>query len=121
MSFSSHSIRPFIGAKDFRIAQAFYHALGFEEISIDNKMSYFKIDEKVGFYLQNYYAKDWVDNTMLFWEVTDLDQCHLEISAKKLPAKFKGVRLSAIKTEDWGREFFLHDPSGILWHIGTFA
>ena len=21
---------------------------------------------------------------------------------------------------DWGNEFFLHDPSGILWHIGKF-
>jgi len=21
---------------------------------------------------------------------------------------------------DWGKECFVHDPSGILWHIGEF-
>ena len=28
--------------------------------------------------------------------------------------------LSEIVKNDWGNEFFLHDPSGILWHIGKF-
>jgi hypothetical protein len=28
--------------------------------------------------------------------------------------------LSKIVNNDWGSEFFLHDPSGILWHIGCF-
>ena len=32
----------------------------------------------------------------------------------------KNVKLSAIQQFDWGREFFLHDPSGVLWHIGHF-
>jgi len=25
-----------------------------------------------------------------------------------------------IGTEYWGKECFLHDPSGILWHFGEF-
>ncbi len=26
-----------------------------------------------------------------------------------------------IQKYDWGKECFLHDPSGILWHIGEFS
>ena len=36
------SIRSFIGAKDFDVSRAFYQELGFTEIPIDAKMSYFE-------------------------------------------------------------------------------
>ena len=57
---------------------------------------------------------------MLFLEVTDLDAYWIFIDELALPNKYKGVRVSKIVDNDWGREFFLHDPSGILWHIGSF-
>jgi hypothetical protein len=116
----SKSIRAFIGSKNYTVSRAFYHALGFEEIKLGHTMSYFKIDDKLGFYLQNAYVKDWVDNTMLFWEVADIEKCYQSLAEKNLPEKFENVRLSGIKDEAWGREFFLHDPSGVLWHIGVF-
>jgi hypothetical protein len=83
-------------------------------------MSLFQIGD-LAFYLQNAYVKDWVDNSMVFLEVADLDDCWRQLVALDLPRKFDGVRLSAIKDDDWGRECFLHDPSGILWHFGEFA
>lgn len=113
------SLRPFIGSKNFETSRSFYRDLGFEEFVIDTKMSVFKIGEQA-FYLQDYYAKDWVDNTMLFLEVEDVDAAYREIEALNLPAKYEGVRLIPIKNLDWGREFFLHDPAGILWHMGEF-
>jgi hypothetical protein len=57
------SIRSFIGSKDFDISRQFYHELGFLESVIDPKMSYFFMGP-FGFYLQNYFAKEWVHNTM---------------------------------------------------------
>ncbi|EPR65965.1 hypothetical protein [Cyclobacterium qasimii] len=111
------SIRPFIGAKDYGLSRQFYTDLGFTEIVLSSKMSYFK-SGAFGFYLQDAYVKDWVDNTMVFMEVEDLDK-QLE-KIKALSQKYKGVRLSEIVYNDWGNEFFLHDPSGILWHIGEF-
>ncbi|MDQ3111085.1 MAG: glyoxalase, partial [Bacteroidota bacterium] len=27
-------------------------------------------------------------------------------------------KLVPIRNNDWGRECFVHDPSGILWHFG---
>lgn len=120
MLHKSISIRTFIGAKDFAVSRSFYHDLGFREIVLSEKMSYFQVNPNLGFYLQDYFVRDWTENSMLFLEVEDLDQCLTLIMSKKLPAKYPNVRLSDIKNNDWGREFFLHDPSGILWHIGTF-
>ncbi|MCP9751604.1 glyoxalase [Ferruginibacter sp. HRS2-29] len=113
------SLRPFIGSKDFNISRSFYRDLGFEEIIIDSNMSLFKINE-FGFYLQNAYVKDWIDNTMLFLEVDDVQRYWAELSALALPEKYEGVRLSSIVHNDWGSECFLHDPSGVLWHFGKF-
>ena len=116
---SPKSLRPFIGAKDFETSRAFYRDMGFEEFVIDPKMSVFHMGSQ-SFYLQDYYAEDWVNNTMLFLEVKDVDAAYREIESLNLPAKYEGVKLVPIKNLDWGREFFVHDPSNILWHIGEF-
>lgn len=120
MKSAFHSIRTFIGSKDFLESRTFYTRLGFEEISIDPKMSYFKVDENLGFYLQDAYVKNWINNSMIFLEVADLDAFQKELEAKRLPEQFKTVRISKIKNEDWGRELFVHDPAGVLWHFGEF-
>jgi len=120
MKHQAKSIRAFIGAKDFEESRLFYQALGFEESIIANNMSYFKVTNTLGFYLQDAYVKDWVDNTMLFLEVDDVDRYWKELQALGLHTKFKHVRLTPIKEYPWGKECFMHDPSGILWHFGQF-
>jgi hypothetical protein len=84
------------------------------------KMSYFQT-EGFGFYLQDAYVKDWVDNTMIFLEVEDVDRHRNELLALNLTAKYKTVKVTPIHDDWWGREYFLHDPSGILWHFGELA
>ena len=118
---TAKSIRAFIGAQDFEISRAFYREMGFEEVALDAKMSYFKINDHLGFYLQNAYVKDWVDNSMLFLEIDHLADFRAELFHKKLDEKYQNVRISPIRNEVWGQEFFVHDPSGILWHIGNFV
>jgi catechol 2,3-dioxygenase-like lactoylglutathione lyase family enzyme len=113
------SLRPFIGSKDFDISRSFYRDLGFEETVIDNSMSVFKTGA-LAFYLQRYYAKEWIENTMLFLEVDNVERYFDELKALDLPAKYPGVKLTAIRNEPWGRECFLHDPAGVLWHFGEF-
>lgn len=114
------SIRPFIGAKDFDLSRIFYLDLGFEEKQIDANLSYFAL-QQIGFYLQRYYVREWVENTMLFWEVDDAEKQWEELVAMDLPSKYPGVRLIPVKALPWGKECFLHDPSGILWHFGEFS
>jgi len=114
------SIRPFIGAKDFEESRKFYKDLDFLEIILSTTMSVFKVDEKLSFYLQKAYVKDWVDNSMLFLEVENPEAYLAELKGKQLTQNYTKVRLSEIVENDWGKEFFLHDPSGVLWHIGCF-
>lgn len=113
------SIRPFIGAKNFEISRSFYRDLGFEESILFHNMSYFKTEE-LGFYLQDAYEQVWVDNTMIFLEVEDVVLYRKDLLALNLTSKYAGVKLSSIRQFDWGKECYLHDPSGILWHIGEF-
>lgn len=120
MNFTSKGIRPFIGAKDYQQSRAFYKELGFEERVLDAGMSLFKVNENLGFYLQDYYVKDWIDNSMIFLEVDDVDKCNEELLSKGLHHKYENVRFTGIKKYDWGREVFMHDPSGVLWHFGQF-
>ncbi|MBL0355604.1 MAG: glyoxalase [Chitinophagaceae bacterium] len=119
MNHKAISIRPFIGAKDYELSRNFYRDLGFQEIVLSDAMSLFKTGQ-TGFYLQNAYVKDWIDNSMIFLEVEDVDQHWKELSALDLTTKYQGVRLTGIRKYDWGRECFMHDPSGILWHFGQF-
>lgn len=114
------SIRPFIGAKNFELSRRFYSDLGFQEIVLSPNLSVFQT-EGISFYLQAAYVKDWIDNSMIFLEVADVAQYWEMLLALDLPTKYEGVRLIPIQKYDWGKECFLHDPSGILWHIGEFS
>lgn len=114
------SIRPFIGARDYELSRSFYSCMGFNESVIDAGMSLFFKDD-LGFYLQKAYVKDWIDNSMIFMEVSDLDLFLKELLTLNLTEKFPTVKISGINDNAWGCEFFVHDPSGILWHFGHFA
>jgi catechol 2,3-dioxygenase-like lactoylglutathione lyase family enzyme len=119
MEHKAISIRPFIGAKNFEISRSFYRDLGFEEVVLSHDMSVFKTGS-LAFYLQDAYVRDWIDNTMVFLEVEDVERFWNELVNLNLPGKYEGVRVTPIQNYDWGRECFVHDPSGILWHFGEF-
>ena len=113
------SIRTFIGAENFEKSRNFYTDFGFEENVLSYNMSYF-YKNVCGFYLQDAYVKDWINNSMIFLEVENVEAYWNELLAFDLQVKYETVRLVPIKNEAWGKEFFVHDPSGVLWHIGTF-
>jgi hypothetical protein len=113
------SIRAFIGAKDFDISRSFYQDLGFEEKVISEKMSLFTI-AGVSFYLQDYYVKDWIENTMILLEVSNVDGYWSFLQQLELDKKYAGIKLIPIQENDWGRECLMIDPSGVLWHVAEF-
>jgi len=119
MKHHAKSIRPFIGAENFEISKNFYRDLGFQENAISHNMSYFHSDG-MGFYLQDAYVKDWIDNTMVFMEVENVDRFWEQLITLGLPEKYEKVRLIPVQTLDWGKECFVHDPAGVLWHFGEF-
>src|SRR6476620_7267192 len=106
MTSSAISIRPFVGSKDYEVSRRFYRDLGFEEVVLFDNMCLFKTGA-LGFYLQKAYVKDWIDNTMIFLEVEDVETYFKELQALDLASKYEGVKLLPIKTLDWGKECFL--------------
>ena len=119
MDYQIKSIRPFIGAKNYELSRNFYSDLGFKENILSAQMSYFDMNG-FGFYLQSAYVKDWVDNTMIFMELDDVKIFWDKLLELELTSKYKNIKLVPIRELDWGKECFLHDPSGILWHFGEF-
>jgi hypothetical protein len=89
MSYQAKTIRTFIGAKNYDESRIFYQELGFEEVILSPKMSLFKVNENLGFYLQDYYVKKWCNNSMVFLEVDDVDECWNELHNKGLQEKYK--------------------------------
>lgn len=94
----------------------FYSELGFK-VGEREKYCEVKVNKELGFWLQKYYHKDWVNNSMIFLEVPDIEFWERELLAKELHHKYKYVRFTEIKSFDWGRELFMHDPLGVLWHF----
>ena len=119
MEFKAKSIRAFIGAKNYELSRAFYRDFGFNENIISPNMSYFNTED-FGFYLQNYYTKEWIDNTMLFMEVENVNQFWNDLVKCNLTEKYDTVKIVPIRQLDWGKECFVHDPAGNLWHFGQF-
>jgi len=120
MDISAKSVRPFIGAQNYQESRNFYRDLGFEEVALSHNLTLFRIGN-FGFYLQDAYVKDWVDNTMVFMEVEDVNQFWNNIQELDLPLRYHTVRIIPVRTEPWGAVCYVHDPSGILWHFGSFT
>lgn len=112
-------LRAFLPAKNFEIEKAFYREIGFEESSYDDTLSIFN-KGAFSFYLQNYYVKDWADNSMMFLEVSDVDNWYNYLANLGLENKFNGIRFVKPVDEPWGRVCRMVSPSGVLWHFGKF-
>ncbi|MBA2079871.1 MAG: glyoxalase [Rhodanobacter sp. 68-29] len=109
-------IRPFVPARDFDLSKRFYEAIGFEKV-LDGEVAIFNAASG-GFILQNYYQKDWAENSMLQLMVDDLDAWWAHIDTLDLAARF-GVQPPKPPTmQPWGlRVAYVFDPCGVLWHV----
>ncbi len=61
----------------------FYLDLGFLENILNAALSVFHMGG-ISFYLQDCYAKEWIDNTMVFVEVEDVEPFWMELLSKDL-------------------------------------
>jgi hypothetical protein len=78
-------IRPFIPAKDFRIAKQFYAALGCEVKDVEARMALVKFGAR-HFYIQDYYVKEVAENAMLHISVDDAQAWHEHVAAAQTSA-----------------------------------
>ncbi|MEM1321320.1 MAG: glyoxalase [Bacteroidota bacterium] len=115
------NLRTFIGSKDYKTSQSFYQDLGFELLELSEKLSLVKVNENMIFHLQDFYVKDWLENSMMMLVVEDLEACWAELQSLNLDSKYEDVRLAPIQEQEWGKVCYLHDPAGVLWHICEFS
>ncbi len=106
------SIRPFIGAKDFEVSRSFYRDLGFQESILFHNMSYFKT-QGLGFYLQDADVKDWIDNTMVFMEVENVDEYWKELLTIGLKSQIQKCNTNSNKKKRLGQRMF---PARSVWN-----
>ncbi|MFK8004770.1 MAG: glyoxalase [Saprospiraceae bacterium] len=117
--FNIKTLRTFVPAKDYELSRKFYKKIGFEETFYSEDLAVFNVGN-FSFYLQNFYQKKWAENFMMFMEVENVDEFWKYLLSLSLESDFPTIKLRRPKTEDWGREFHLIDPTGVLWHFATF-
>ncbi|WBS01331.1 hypothetical protein OU994_24060 [Pseudoduganella sp. SL102] len=113
-------VRPFIGAADFAVSKAFYVALGWQVEYEDASLALLANGGHC-FYLQNAYAKEWVENTMLHITVDDAAAAHAQVKALLDTGAFGGARLAPPKREPYGALVtYVWDPAGVLLHLAQW-
>jgi catechol 2,3-dioxygenase-like lactoylglutathione lyase family enzyme len=113
MTLSVREIKPYVPAKDFELSQRFYTALGF------------KLTEAFGdtvdcdlngnrFRLQNFYVKDWANNSMLLIDVDDIEAWQEHLKDMDASGEFRGMRVSPTEEISGSQVLHVVDPSGVL-------
>jgi len=113
-------VRPFIGSRDFEVSRAFYEALGWTVEYLDDQLA-LMANGAHRFYLQRYYQKDWLENTMLHITVADAAACHAQIASVLATGRFGDARVAPPKHEDYGALVtYVWDPAGVLLHLAEW-
>jgi hypothetical protein len=120
MDLTLTDVRPFIGSKDFDTSRAFYEALGWKTDYLDDQLTLMANGDH-RFYLQRYYQKDWLENTMLHLSVADAAACHARIAAVLASGVYGEARVAPPKQEDYGALVtYVWDPAGVLLHLAEW-
>jgi hypothetical protein len=111
------ALRPFVPATAFALSKAFYQTLGFTLAEDYGDVCEFERDG-FRFLLQHFHAPDFANNFVMHLLVRDVDAWWQHIQRTDLLKHFPTARAQAPAMQPWGlKVLFLHDPSGVLWHI----
>lgn len=111
-------LRPFIPAKDFEQCKRFYAALGWETRQVAPDLALVKLADAQHFYLQDYYVREFAQNTMLHVTVPDAQAWHDHVAALLRAGDYGDARVQPPRPQDYGAiTTFVHDPSGVLLHL----
>ena len=95
------AFRPFLPAKDFGTSLRFYEAIGFEAYPLGDTLAELSLGTHA-FLLQDYYVKEWADNTMMHVLVNDLSAWWGHIDSLVLASRFDVKPPIAPRREPWG-------------------
>lgn len=106
---------PFIPAKDFEASKRFYAELFDVNWDTGNLCQVQAGISK--FLIQNYYQRDWAENSMYQLIVDDVHAIWEKLESSGVLARHSNVRANPPKREAWGKVVYMWGPSGELWHL----
>ena len=117
---SGTNLRVFVGAKDFETSKLFYVDLGFRINWERDDIIEFEISDSK-FFLQNYYNKEWCENSMMHLTVDSASACYEHMSRILRQKRYGNAKCSSPKKEGYGALVtHVWDPSGVLWHFAEY-
>lgn len=117
-SLNATDLRPFIPAKDFAQSKAFYSSLGWPTKDVGPGIALVTLGERQHFYIQDYYVKEFAENTMLHVTVEDARAWYEHVSTILRDGAFPEARVGSPALQSYGATVtFVHDPSGVLLHL----
>jgi hypothetical protein len=121
MNTTATTLYPFVPAgKRFAESLDFFAALGFTTEWQHDGLAGLRFGGAY-FLLQDIEVREWQENQMITYEVTDLDSYWAELEALDLPARFAGSKLKPPTDFPWGRELHIIDLAGVCWHVRAVA
>ncbi|HEY9132323.1 MAG TPA: glyoxalase [Dyella sp.] len=117
-SLNATDLRPFIPAKDFAQSKAFYASLGWVTKDVGPGIALVTLGDRQHFYIQDYYVKEFAENTMLHVTIDDAHAWYEHVSAVLGDGAFPEARVGSPVPQSYGATVtFVHDPSGVLLHL----
>jgi hypothetical protein len=86
--------------KTFKFRNPFTRIWVLRKESFSEKMSLF-ISDGLSFYLQDYYVKEGLDNTMVLLEVDNADSFYKHLEELELDKKYQNSKVIPVQQNDW--------------------
>lgn len=114
---SALDVKVFVPSKDLDVSQRFYEAVGWRcNWRVDGLAELELADKRL--YLQQFYAKEWAENFMIYIDVDDVDAWFMHLSRIVDSGEFENVRVKPPTIESYGAKVtYAYDPCGVLLHF----
>ncbi|MEQ9586800.1 MAG: hypothetical protein RJS97_02380 [Parvibaculaceae bacterium] len=113
----AHDVKVFVPSKEFELSLSFYERLGWRVNWKEGGLAEIELAEARS-YLQDFYAKEWAENFMLYVVVEDAAAWHKHIVSTLANGDFPSACVQPPKKQEYGAIVtFAHDPCGILIHF----
>jgi hypothetical protein len=114
-------VRHFVPAEDFARSRAFYTALGWSTLWTDDEALALMSLAGHQIMLQNYYVKEWAENSMLVIEVADARAWYRHVAQVLADGEFGAARVAEPQQQDWALVTHVWDPCGVLLHFAEMS
>lgn len=111
------AFRPFLPAKNFGLSLKFYSEIGFKILPLGDGLAELSLGPHA-FLLQDFYVKDWAENSMMHVLVEDVQTWWQHIESLDLAGKYGVTPPAPPRAEEWSLTVaYVWDPAGVLWHF----